>query len=195
MDEDFKKAAEFHGHVCLGLAIGYRVAKYAIAHNPRSADEELVCIAENSSCSVDAIQWLLGCTFGKGNLIFRDHGKQVFTFYSRNAERRGRALRICFNDDILSHMSSLRARTSGKILTEEEQREMKRLREEAIKAILSAKDDDILSVSQVEVPEPEMARIYPSIRCQECGESFMEIRGRTANGKILCIPCFDRLTA
>ncbi|MDD1754133.1 MAG: formylmethanofuran dehydrogenase subunit E family protein, partial [Methanothrix sp.] len=39
MDEDFKKAAEFHGHICPGLAIGYRVAKYAKEHYPRSQDE------------------------------------------------------------------------------------------------------------------------------------------------------------
>ena len=39
MDEDFKKAAEFHGHVCPGLAMGYRVARYVKAHYPRSEDE------------------------------------------------------------------------------------------------------------------------------------------------------------
>lgn len=32
MEEDFKKAAEFHGHVCPGLAAGYRVARYVKAH-------------------------------------------------------------------------------------------------------------------------------------------------------------------
>ena len=87
MEEDFKEAAKFHGHVCPGLAMGYRVAKYAKEHYPRSKDEELVCIAENKSCSVDAVQSLLGCTAGKGNLIFVDNGKQVFTFYSRDQNR------------------------------------------------------------------------------------------------------------
>jgi formylmethanofuran dehydrogenase subunit E len=33
-------------------------------------DEELVCIAENKSCSVDSVQSLLGCTAGEGNLLF-----------------------------------------------------------------------------------------------------------------------------
>jgi formylmethanofuran dehydrogenase subunit E len=74
---------KFHGHLCPGLAIGYRVAKYVQEHHPRSEDEELVCIAENNSSSVDAVQELLGCTFGKGNPIYKDVGKQVFTFYSR----------------------------------------------------------------------------------------------------------------
>lgn len=68
IDTDLKRAVEFHGHLCPGLAIGYRVAKYFRLHHPRSEDEELVCIAENNSCSVDAVQELLGCTYGKGNL-------------------------------------------------------------------------------------------------------------------------------
>ena len=66
MDDDLKQAVEFHGHLCPGLAIGYRVAKYIREHYPRSEDEELVCIAENRSCSVDAVQEILGCTAGKG---------------------------------------------------------------------------------------------------------------------------------
>ena len=74
MDDEFLKAAEFHGHVCPGLAIGYRVAKYAKNYFDKSEDEELVAIVENKSCSIDAIQFLLSCTFGKGNLIFKDYG-------------------------------------------------------------------------------------------------------------------------
>ena len=89
MDDEFNKVVEFHGHVCPGLAIGYRVAKYIKGHCDKSEDEELVAIVENNSCSVDAIQQMLSCTFGKGNLIFKDYGKQVFTFYCRG-DTRGR---------------------------------------------------------------------------------------------------------
>lgn len=85
MDKDLKNAIDFHGHMCPGLAMGYRVARYVRERYPRSEDEELVCIAENKSCSVDALQALLGCTAGKGNLIIKDHGKQAFTFYSRKS--------------------------------------------------------------------------------------------------------------
>ncbi|MGV8175712.1 MAG: FmdE family protein [Methanothrix sp.] len=55
IDTDLRRAVEFHGHLCPGLAIGYRIARYVKKHHPRSEDEELVCIAENNSCSVDAI--------------------------------------------------------------------------------------------------------------------------------------------
>jgi formylmethanofuran dehydrogenase subunit E len=68
--------AEFHGHTCPGLAIGYRVSRYALeALGGRSEDEELVAVVENDSCAVDAVQVMTGCTFGKGNLIFHDYGR------------------------------------------------------------------------------------------------------------------------
>jgi formylmethanofuran dehydrogenase subunit E len=190
MEKDFKKAAEFHGHICPGLAIGYRVAKYAKEHYPRSKDEELVCIAENKSCSVDAVQSLLGCTAGKGNLLFLDNGKQVFTFYSRDQDR---ALRIYFKGDVFKNMDALRQKAAAGKLTAEEKKEFEGLRSQVIEAILNGKDEDLLSVKEVDIPAPEKAKIYPSLKCQECGEGFMEILGRTAGGKVLCKECFERL--
>lgn len=190
MNDDFKKAVEFHGHVCPGLAIGYRVAKYAKEHYPRSKDEELVAIVENRSCSVDAIQPLLGCTFGKGNLVFRDFGKQVFTIYSRE---KGKALRIYFKGDVFEGMDRLRQRASQGGLSPEEKRELEGLRGQAIQRILTAPDEELLSVTEVSIPAPEKARVYPSLKCQQCGEAFMEILGRTAGGKVVCQECYGRM--
>lgn len=50
----------------------------------RSRDEELVIVVETDMCGVDAIQFLTGCNFGKGNLIHKDYGKTAFTFYRRS---------------------------------------------------------------------------------------------------------------
>jgi formylmethanofuran dehydrogenase subunit E len=190
MQEDFREAAKFHGHVCPGLAMGYRIAKYAKEHYPRSQDEELVCIAENKSCSVDAVQSLLGCTAGKGNLIFVDNGKQVFTFYSRDQDR---AMRIYFKGDIFRGMDALRQKMAAGNLSGEEKKEFDGLRSRVIEDILSGKDEDLLYVKEVDIPAPETAKIYPSLKCQECGEGFMEILGRTAGGKVLCKECFEKL--
>jgi len=189
MEEDFKKAAEFHGHVCPGLAMGYRVARYVKAHYPRSEDEELVCIAENKSCSVDAVQFLLGCTAGKGNLIVIDNGKQAFTFYSRN---QGKALRIYFKGDVLAEMDGLRQKMADGNLTPAEKKEMEGMRSRIMEQILASRDEDLLDVREAEIPAPDKARIYPSLVCQECGERFMEIMGRTAEGKVLCKGCFEK---
>ena len=65
MDENkalWERAVAFHGHMCGGLTIGYKAALYAIEllELKFSADEEVVCIAENDACGVDAIQVILG---------------------------------------------------------------------------------------------------------------------------------------
>jgi formylmethanofuran dehydrogenase subunit E len=190
MDEEFKKAAEFHGHICPGLAIGYRVAKYVKEHYPRSKDEELVAIVENKSCSVDAIQEVLGCTYGKGNLVTKDFGKQVFAFYSRDQDK---ALRIYFKGSVFEEMDRFRQKSSKGELSEKERQDFAALREKAIQKILTAPDEELLSVKQVAIPAPEKAKIYPSLRCQECGEAFMEILGRVANGKVVCKSCYEKM--
>src|SRR5450756_2944554 len=81
----FQAVTEFHGHICPGTIIGYRAAQIAVREfsSKRSVDEALIAIVENDSCSVDAIQVVTGCTFGKGNLIFKDYGKHVYTFINR----------------------------------------------------------------------------------------------------------------
>jgi formylmethanofuran dehydrogenase subunit E len=79
------KCAAFHGHTCPGLALGVRLCEYVRERLGWgfSPDEELVCIAETDACPVDAVQVLLGCTFGKGNLLYTPTGKSAYTFYSR----------------------------------------------------------------------------------------------------------------
>jgi len=190
MEKDFEKAVEFHGHVCPGLAIGYRVARYVRDNYPRSKDEELVAIVENRSCSVDALQEILGCTFGKGNLIFKDFGKQVFTFYSRD---KGKALRIYFKSDVFQGMDELRKKYSQGKLDAKERKKFEALREQVIQKILAAPDEEILSIKEVDIPEPEKVIVYPSLNCEECGEAFMEILGRTVNSKVVCKDCFDKI--
>jgi len=190
MDEDLSRTVEFHGHLCPGLAIGYRVAKYVQKHHPRSEDEELVCIAENNSCSVDAVQELLGCTFGKGNLIYKDVGKQAFTFYSRG---KSKAMRIYFKGDLSTPIDSLVSGYFAGTLKDEERKEFEAQRAMVTQHIIDAPEEEILSAREVEIPEPEKARIYPSLQCQECGEGFMEICGRTVKGKVVCQECFERM--
>jgi len=90
---DWERVIAFHGHVCVGLAVGYRasLAALEVLGAEPAADEELVAIVENDACGVDALQVLTGCTLGKGNLIFRDWGKPVYTVGSRKT---GRAVRV-----------------------------------------------------------------------------------------------------
>ena len=90
-----EKVIEFHGHKCPGLALGIRAAEIALNEiGSHSKDEEVVAIVETDMCGVDAIQVLTGCTFGKGNLVFLDHGKVAFSFFNRANNKK---LRIKIN--------------------------------------------------------------------------------------------------
>ena len=87
----WEKAAVFHGHTCPGLAIGLKACEGAVAELGLDAsalpaiDEEIVCVTENDACGVDAVQVLLGCTYGKSNLIPRLCGKMAFSFFLRES--------------------------------------------------------------------------------------------------------------
>lgn len=173
--EDLRAAAEFHGHLCPGLTIGYRATREALDRMgvSRAYDEELVCEVENDSCSVDAVQFLAGCTFGKGNLVYRDHGKQVFTFASRR--RPGKAIRVSLRADALPSSSEVA--------------DPPRRREMAMERLLTAPAEELFSITEVDYEPPAEAEIRASLPCEECGEPTMETRLVEKGGRRLCIPC------
>lgn len=190
MNEEYQKLVEFHGHECPGVTIGYRVGKYVKDHYERSEDEQLVAIVENNSCSVDAIQMMLGCTAGKGNLKFKDNGKHVYTFYSRDNNK---ALRIYLKYEPMGALSDLNKKYNEGTLTKDEETLMFERRKEAMKNLMVLPDEELFDIKWVEIEEPSKARLYPSIVCENCGEKFMEIKGRTIDGKIVCKDCFEKL--
>lgn len=184
------EVAAFHGHICPGLAIGYRVSQAALrALGKRAKDEELVAIVENNSCAVDAVQLMTGCTFGKGNLIFKDYGKQVYTFIKRPS---GKAIRISLKWEPKRESASGFGEVGPVAPSEAVQRVLQRRRKNRIKEILSAPEKELLEVKTLKMTLPEEAKIYPSVRCECCGEKVMEPRARLRDGKVLCIPCFER---
>jgi formylmethanofuran dehydrogenase subunit E len=191
----FDEVVDFHGHSCPGLALGYRVAQAALKAMNRekiSEDEELVAIVENDSCAVDAIQVLTGCTFGKGNLIYRDYGKQAYTFLKRPS---GDAIRISVDFPSLPESEEekemwrryAQGDRSGEVLKAVHNRKAKKTR-----AILEAPESELMKIATVDVPPPAEAKIYQSLTCEVCGEKVAEPKARLKNGKTVCIPCFEK---
>ncbi len=168
---EYSDIIRFHGHACPGLAIGYRMATAAMEElgTSRAKDEELVAIVENNACGVDALQCVTGCTFGKGNLIFHDYGKRVYTLYSR-ARRRG--VRVVFHGQKIPD-------------------QVRENRETLPEWVLNAPRDAILTVTPATVQEPEPAKVHRSVACAFCGELVMESRLREIEGKPTCIPCAE----
>jgi formylmethanofuran dehydrogenase subunit E len=187
-----EKAVKFHGHSCPGLAIGVVASKIALESAKQSKDEELVAIVENDACGVDGIQALTSCTYGKGNLIHRDYGKSVYTFYNR---KNGKAIRLSLKPEIFSseeeqsqHRKELFDKVRNGLATTEELDEHNRLRQNRIELILS-EGDKIFKIDEVSLEPPEKARIFNDVLCERCGESVMSTRIVERSGKKLCIPC------
>ena len=193
LEEMLDAAGRFHGHICPGLAIGVVASAIALRDSRRSDDEELVAIVENDACGVDAIQYLTGCTFGKGNLVFRDHGKSVYSFLNRNT---GKALRLSLDHSIMETVSrdgdrELAARVREGTATPNEVLAFRVRLEERAREIL-AMADTLFLVEEVDIPFPERARIHDSIPCDRCGERTMATRiVDTKSGGKLCIPCSE----
>ena len=173
MKMDYSDIVRFHGHSCAGTAIGYKVGEIVVEVFGRSEDEEIVAIVENDSCSVDAVQFMTGCTFGKGNLIFKDHGKHVYTFIDR---RTGEGVRISFKKSLEEFMDELGVKD----------------RVEMTQRILEMSPYDLFEVKRISAKPPAKAKIYRSVKCSECGEPVSEHRARIKDGQIVCIPCFNR---
>lgn len=164
LPEALQRCVEFHGHLCGGLVAGYRAVLIAkerlgVGH---AEDEEIATVLENDTCAADAVQVLLGCTFGKGNLAFLDYGKMAFTVWDR---RGGRGVRI-----------SRRADTRGLPLEE----------------MLSKEAEELFAVEPAQGEPPPEARIRDSEPCAACGEPTMVTRlAETAQGR-LCRPCAEK---
>jgi formylmethanofuran dehydrogenase subunit E len=189
--EDFEACVRFHGHVCPGLAIGYAAAKAGkeFLGVDASQDEEIVAIVENDSCAVDAVQVMLGCTFGKGNFFFRDWGKQVFTFIDRKKER---AVRVSFKnwDAVdLPLRRALREKIQAGTATDAEVAMFNTQRDESVAALITSPPEKFFDIKEIEMEMPPQAQIAETRPCEACGEPVMKAKAVQRDGKTVCAQC------
>lgn len=192
--KEIEPAVRFHGHFCPGISVGIRAAQIALrVIGPHSKDEEVVAIVETDMCAVDAIQQMVGCTFGKGNLFHLDYGKNAFTFIRRSDSK---AIRVMCRPNIFGkdpEREQLMARMDAGKATPEDQRRFDQLQWQRGLDILKAPEEQLFTVKAVDLLIPSHARLRHSVQCEICGESTMETRTRRINGQIVCIPCFQNL--
>lgn len=175
--------------------MGIRASEIALERIGKHAvDEEVVAVVETDMCAVDAIQFLTGCTFGKGNLIHRDYGKNAFTFVRRSDNK---AIRILTKPDAWGNSNDehrqLSARVRSGAATLDEKARFRESHLVKARRILDASLEQLFSINEMTMTPPKRARIYASIRCEECGEIAMETRIRKFAGRDLCIPCFEKV--
>ncbi len=179
-EDIWNNLVKFHGHACPGLAIGVaacleatRALELPVEWNepsiktPLSLDEELLCIAETDACSVDAFQFLLSCTLGKGNLFLRLRGKHAYTFMHRPTQK---AVRLVANmDKEKAHFKD----------------------REALIAHLISGESSIFTVTHIPYNPPKKARIFRSYPCSSCQEMTAESMIRLHGEEKLCLDCYE----
>jgi formylmethanofuran dehydrogenase subunit E len=144
---------------------------------------------ETDACGADAVQVLTGCTFGKGNFIFRDHGKNVYSLVSRVS---GSGVRVALlagafrpNDRHMELIQKIRTDSA----TEEERTEFWSLHERKSHEILEKEAAELFTVESVDIALPPKARMEPSNLCDRCGEPTMASKLQQEGSSRLCRSC------
>ena len=153
--------------MCGGLTIGYKAALYAIEllELNFSDDEQVVCISENDACGVDALQVILGCSIGKGNLLFHMRGKSAYSIYNRTS---GKSVRLVLKDA-----------PAGMT------------KEESYAYYQACDPKDMFDVKETTITLPERAKLFDSYTCECCGEKTGANWIRIAGGRKLCLDCCE----
>jgi formylmethanofuran dehydrogenase subunit E len=190
-DKELQECIGFHGHFCPGLAIGFRSARelMRILGASKAGDEELFAIVETDACGADAIQVMTGCTFGKGNFSFLDHGKHAFILGSR---RRSIAFRASlradaeiFDDKLAGCLKRMQSNTA----TPEERNSFFRLRDDAGRRILDMELEKLLKIEEAKIEFPPKARIVRSEVCPVCKEPVRHDYMDHLHGAPACRSC------
>jgi len=165
-----KKAGDYHGHICAGIALGTKMtlaAMKALGLDPAVKNKNLIVYAEIDRCMTDAVQVITGCSLGHRSLKYVDYGKFAATYVNQDT---GKALRASIKESFDSN---------GPI-------------EEVSRIIARTPDSDMVNLQEVtvniaETDLPGFPREKAS--CAVCGERIMDGREVKTGGRTLCRAC------
>jgi formylmethanofuran dehydrogenase subunit E len=170
LEEDLKAAQDFHGHLCHGMVMGVRMARYGCRQlgidEPRSY-RDLMVYVEMDRCATDAVSVSCGVTLGKRRLKFMDYGKMAATFVDLAT---GRAVRLAPQPDVPHAGPDTNPVEYWKDWTDE--------------ALFSC------TPVTVDIP-PEDLPGHPGYHavCASCGEEIKDGREVARDGATLCRAC------
>jgi iron complex transport system ATP-binding protein len=165
-----KKAGDYHGHICAGIALGTKMtlaAMKALGMDPAIKNKNLIVYAEIDRCMTDAVQVITGCSLGHRSLKYADYGKFAATYINTET---GKALRASIKESFNS---------SGPI-------------EETIKLVgqTPAEDFVILKEVRVNISENDLPG-FPrnKTNCAVCSERIMDGREIKKGNQDICRAC------
>lgn len=172
-DEQLKKAGEFHGEICGGIAIGTKLAMYGLSLMGMELNvrhKNLIVILETDRCMADAVQAVTKCSMGKRSLIQKYYGKFAATFYNIETDE---ALRIIDAD----------VNRKDKI---------KETRDEMIERFRKSSYEELFIVQKVKVNlnKAQMpGKSHTTQICSVCGDRVTDDYHLVCEGNIVCKPC------
>ena len=197
-DELYKVGLALHGHKCPAMPLGLRAGLAAmealgVQHAPDGQLTTLVEIDRNhcSTCFADGVQVATGCTFGKGNIRSLGYGKFALTLIDNKT---GRSVRVVVTPEAMRRSQEsefIQYRKKGMPASQIDSK----LVEPLIDQVLAEKTEVLFTIEPVkEMKLPPMAlHAFDTVICAECGEVTVERYARVKHGKIVCIPCSEKL--
>lgn len=175
-----KKAGEFHGDICTGIAMGTKLAIYGmktLGMTPGEKDKRLIVFTEIDRCIADAIVSVTKTSLGKRSLKPMGYGKFAATFVNTDT---GEAIRLV---DIGAN------KKKDKHGKEEEE-----TIDEIIKRINETPAEDLFEVQKVSVKLNETDLPGKPVEiaiCAECGEIIMDGKHHLKGGHAYCTSCIN----
>jgi len=182
----------FHGHMCPGVAIGVQAANFALAELGRNSDSnEVLAIVETSMCAVDGIQYVMGCTFGRGSLIHLDYGKNAYSFVRT---RDGKSLRLSAREGAWQRSpehEELLAKSRAGSSTESDRKRYWELQRQVSEEILARHPESIFHIVRKEITFSALPRDMHYRKCSRCGDMTNISRLAGSADSPLCVPCMN----
>lgn len=194
MSTEFKDVVDFHQHLCLDIAIGYRAGKALVREmgDELKNMKEVVAHVGNETCAVDAIQEVTGCTFGKRN-IYLDHiGKPVYILHNTKTGNAVRAYCTYWETFDHTELRTLRKAAKAADASEAEKAALLKKTEETIETVLAAPESELFSITRIKLPAPPKSGKYLAEACADCGEQADVALLREVGGKKICTECASK---
>ena len=183
---------EFHGHRCPFMPIGYRMGLAAMRELgvARVKDHGVFALVEigvghPQTCMADGVMSATGCTYGKLMMERLGYGKMAMVLHVPGRGTVRVYLRSEFQDE-LSKQEFFSYRKRGVEPSDIPIEVTNR----AVSFVLGATDDQEFAISRL--PDFVFSRprgSFAKVKCSRCGEYVFERYARSAEGKVLCIPC------
>jgi len=192
------QALEFHGHRCWASVAGVRVGLAALRELgvKRSGGGQLHAIVEigedhGGMCFADGVQYVTGCTLGKGNMSKQPLGKLAVTVIEKKTNR---ALRISYKPTLQKQIGESAFMTKrGQGIEPDDIPESEQM--ELVDLVWNAPESDVLTIDKVfKFDRDWLPEIMGFVPCAACHELTARAYLRVVGDKHVCIPCsgYDR---